>query len=471
MSLSTRQPANPVTLSSDSETVLPCPFTPFERLKVLDDRVDYPMTILVEMIFAGELQEPAFREAVTAALANHPLLAARLEWRGRWPWWAARSEQPVPIEWHAAKPLMSWPRPPKIDLQRGPGIRFVVHASAERSSILLQMHHACADGQGSRRFMYDFFCHYERLVLGEASQRTTAKFDELMQQRLAKRAEVAASREVEEESEQGTTFSERLRNTLWFFTKRPTPLALPQRKRQSPEENRVQHVVFEIEETTRLRARALAENATFNDVALALLMRVAAEWNREYQASSEQSQVRIIMPTDLRQKDDDRSPAANRMGYAFPTRAMADTRDWRKLLASVHEETEYIKDRRLGADFVANITLAQAVPGLLPMYLRFTRTLATATLTNLGDVTRRLRRRFPQNAAGLSLVGGLPLVSVAGAPPVRPGTHAGFGLCVCGGRLTVSLMTDPFGFSFTDTQTLLQRYVSAIRSWLQGNES
>jgi hypothetical protein len=38
-------------------------------------------------------------------------------------------------------------------------------------------------------------------------------------------------------------------------------------------------------------------------------------------------------------------------------------------------------------------------------------------------------------------------------------------LCVCGGRLSVSLMTDPFGFNDSDTQAFLSRYVTAIRQW------
>ena len=40
-------------------------------------------------------------------------------------------------------------------------------------------------------------------------------------------------------------------------------------------------------------------------------------------------------------------------------------------------------------------------------------------------------------------------------PPVRPGTRAGWGMCICGGRLAISLLTDPFTFSDDDTQELI----------------
>ena len=456
----------------EGETVFPSPFTPFERLKLIDDRPTYPMTILIRMMFLGELQEAAFRGAIADTMANHPLLDARAEWRGNWPWWVARSPEPVPIEWRESVPPEAIERAPQIDLLRGPGVRFLVHASPERSSFVLQIHHSCSDGQGSRRFIYDFCSNYERRVMGDASLRTAAKFDALLRERLTKRAELNAPHGTSaNEGDQGTTTWERLRNTVWFFTKRPTPLAAPQTtKASNPNANRAHEVLLETDETSQLRQRALAENATFNDVAMAILMRVVAQWNREHARSSERTRVRIIMPTDLRVKDDDRSPAANRMGYAFPTRSYGETGDWRQLLASIREETEYIKNRRLGADFLTNIALAQAVPGLLATYLNWTRCLATATLTNLGDVTRRLRRHFPQSETGLMLIGGLPLLSVAGIPPLRPGTRAGIGLCVCGGRLSVSLLTDPFYFSDSDTRDLLNRYVAAIRCWNRGEE-
>jgi hypothetical protein len=139
-------------------------------------------------------------------------------------------------------------------------------------------------------------------------------------------------------------------------------------------------------------------------------------------------------------------------------------------LASVREETTYIKDYRVGIDFVNNMALAQKVPFLLPILLKTSKCLTTTVLTNLGDATRRLRRRFPLDA-GRAVIGGLPLDFIKVTPPVRPGTRAGFGMCICGGRLAISLLTDPHVFNDDDTQRLLDNYVEAIRAWNHGESS
>ena len=121
-------------------------------------------------------------------------------------------------------------------------------------------------------------------------------------------------------------------------------------------------------------------------------------------------------------KEDDSLPAANRMGYAFLTRQFAATHHWEKLLAGVRDETAYIKKYRVGIDFVKNMAIAQRVPFLLPLLLKTSHCLATTVLTNIGDATRRLRRRFPVEA-GRALIGGLPLEYIKVTPPVRPGTR------------------------------------------------
>ena len=424
------------------------------------------MTIHVELGLMGELQRAPFESAVAETIALHPLLAARAQWRGRWPWWVERSREPVAIEWQASNPPPTTQRPPKIDILIGPGVRFVVHASANYSSILIFFHHSCCDGQGARRFLFDLLSNYEKGVMGDASLRTAAKLDELVQARLMRRADLAApvNNEVTEAAPK-LGWREQVAGMTTFFRDKPSPLAPGLKaKAKQPAENRVHHVLFEPEETANLRTRSQQEGTTFNDVAIALLMRTASEWNHERGQGSDRERIRITMPTDLRQKEDDRSPASNRVGYSFPTLSRHEMRTWPELLARVKRETEIIKERRLGAEFVTNITMAQAVPFLFPLFLKWTSCLSTAILTNLGDATRRLRRRFPLDA-GRMVVGGLPLQCIIATPPVRPGTRAGFGMCVCGGRLALSVLTDPHYFGDEDTRRLLSHYVHAIRDW------
>jgi NRPS condensation-like uncharacterized protein len=445
----------------------PLAFTPFERLMLLDDRPDYPMTIHVELGFTGRLDRTVFVAAMEQTIARHPLLAARIGWHGRWPYWLGPSVSPAKIAWHVSEPPLHPMRPTQIDLVRGPGVEAHVHVGAETTSVLTLFHHSCCDGQGARRFLFDLVSAYDRIALGEQSARERARMDTLLQERLRRRSEFVAGPERVVEAEGQTSFWEKAKNALTYVTTQPARLAGPfQFASASPSHGKplVHNVLLEIDETANLRKRAQEEGATFNDVAVAKLMQVCADWNRRHEQASDSRHVRVCMPTDLRSKEDDVLPAANRTGYAFLTRRFGDTRDWSKLLASVRDETNYIKDYRVGLDFVTNMAVIQKVPLLLPLYLRYTRCQTTTVLTNLGDATRRLRRRFPMDG-GRMVIGGCPLDFVKVTPPVRPGTRAGWGMCICGGRLAISLLTDPFTFSDDDTQQLLDDYVSSLRQW------
>jgi NRPS condensation-like uncharacterized protein len=443
----------------------PLAFTPFERLMLLDDRPDYPMTIHVELGFTGRLDKTVFVAAMEQAIARHPLLGARIGWRGRWPYWLGPSLSPARIAWQESEPPLHPMRPTQIDLVGGPGVEAHVYAGAEKTSVLALFHHSCCDGQGARRFLFDLVSAYDRIALGEQSARERARMDTLLAERLRRRSEFAAGPE-RVESEAQTSFWEKTKNAFAYVTTQPERLAGPLARSalSSHKKPLVHNVLLEIDETANLRKRAQEEGATFNDVAVAKLMQVCADWNRRHEQAPESRHVRVCMPTDLRLKDDDSLPAANRTGYAFLTRQFAATRDWSKLLASVRDETNYIKDYRVGLDLVTHMAVIQKVPLLLPLYLKYARCQTTTVLTNLGDATRRLRRRFPMDA-GRMVIGGCPLDFVKVTPPVRPGTRAGWGMCICGGRLAISLLTDPFTFDDDAAQQLLDAYVSSLRQW------
>lgn len=450
-------------LTSAATLNFPLAFTPFERLMLLDDRVDYPMTIHVELGFTGRMDKNVFIPAMKQTVARHPLLAARVEWRGRWPFWMGPATSPVKITWQETEPPVYSMRPTQIDIIQGPGVEAHVHVGRNNTSVLVMFHHSCCDGQGARRFLFDLTTAYERLALGENSTRGMARVDQLLEERLKKRSEFAAPVVRELQPEAGTSLWQRIKNSVAHVTTRAERLSGPQRG-TSHQPGRVHNVLLEVDETTNLRKRAQEEGATFNDVAVGKLMQISADWNRRFENLPETRHVRVCVPTDLRGKDDDNLPAANRMGYAFLTRTFAATRDWSTLLPSVRDETTYIKDNRVGLDFVNNIAAAQKVPFVLPLMLSYSHCLTTTVLTNLGDATRRLRRRFPLDA-GRAVIGGLPLDFIKVTPPVRPGTRAGWGMCIAGGRLAISLLTDPHTFNDDDTQQLLDSYVAAIRDW------
>ena len=83
----------------------PIGLTPFERYMAVDERAGWPMTFFMEVDLVGDLDREAFDEALRAAVAEQPLLSARLERTllGGHRWRPYRFTAP-PVEWLADLP-------------------------------------------------------------------------------------------------------------------------------------------------------------------------------------------------------------------------------------------------------------------------------------------------------------------------------------------------------------------------------
>jgi hypothetical protein len=170
-----------------------------------------------------------------------------------------------------------------------------------------------------------------------------------------------------------------------------------------------------------------------------------------------------MMPTDLRGTLDDRMPAANRMSFSFIARTSQQCRNLPELMAGIRAETQYFKQVQIGLDFLAGITMAQKVPAFFRYMLNRRTCMATAVLTNLGDPTKRFRRRVA-NDNGSPVIGNIVLRRVYGTPPIRPLTHVGFGLCIASRQLCVSMLAGGNSFG-TSAPELMQSYVDHWRRW------
>jgi len=151
------------------------------------------------------------------------------------------------------------------------------------------------------------------------------------------------------------------------------------------------------------------------------------------------------------------------MGYSFLSRTIIQCNDLDSLMHGVCEETNYFKQFQTGRDFLASLDFARWVPGLLPLILGLPFSMATAILTNLGDPTRRFRRRFP-SLGGAPVIGNVVLDYICGAPPIRSLTRAGFGICFSSGKMSISVAGDPACLG-KSTSDLLLSYVERWRNW------
>ncbi|WP_166830403.1 hypothetical protein [Thalassoroseus pseudoceratinae] len=442
-------PSEPMTL----------PLVPFERFMMIDDRPEHPMTFYTETRLAGEIDPEAMQQAAIATARRSPLLCSRVDNIDGVPHWVAWDEFQVHVDEVSEEAIHTPPRGTTIDLHREIGWRIWFSRQDGNSILRMQFHHAACDGKGAAQVFIDLMTGY--------SQLTAAKEDQIGWRKL--RPESLPNRGVfpPVKSTRTVTRWQAMKGAWDFHMRKPKPLASERRQPISSghrEPLQWEQCEFTAAETENFRRLARELDCTLNDAATALLFRTLSDWNTTHTANRPKHRLRILIPTDLRNRADGRLPAANRMGFAFITRPVSRCADWDSLLEGVRAETEFIKDTQAGRVFLNDMSFLTAHPKLLAGLLRRSKCLATAVLTNLDDPLRRFRRRFPSEDGRIA-VGNLRITAIYGLPPIRMGTRAGFGICHCNGEMTLSLQTDPAWFTRTDTRALLESYAQTWRDW------
>jgi len=432
----------------------------FERFMLREEQPDYPMTFYVELVFAGEVDPQALQQAINLAVERNPLLRARIQSEGNEPYWTFNASAKAPIHRVSFDHFPNIPHQGGIDLTKEPGVRIWYGTNPGQTQMLLQFHHASCDGQGARRFVVDLFTGYAQLA---GDRQPVPQWDRLDKDRLQLRDTFSLL-----PGTRRTSFREKLRNAYGFHRVAPKPLCESIDSRNTgvePKSPLLLRHTFERATTSAILKRARTHSATLNDIAVAFLLRTLARWNQTHGDAPNTDWLRVLVPMDLRTGADSRLPAMNRMGFSFLARRMADCQNQTQLFQSVHEEMNYFKQTRIGVDFIEGLTLVERLSAVFPSMLTSSGCMATAVLTTGHAPSRRFQRRFPTEDQQ-TIVGNLRLQRISAMPPLRPGTRAGFGLCLYGGHITLGLQADPLSFDRPGAQRLLETFVDEWQQWI-----
>ncbi len=446
--------------------------TPFEQFMWLDDRPDYPLVFEVVLRFAGEIDPRAMSGAWRFALARHPLLRATVVMEQGGPVWHAPAVGWRELAVTEAGSALSVDAPggdvPGIDLEREAGLRGALRETAEGWSLALHFHHACCDGHGARMFLQDLVLAY--VVLREACDEEAPFF----------RVDAALLDERGVHSGAGGTGASRLkklRHTLRFALRRPAPVAgdVPVSVRRTSRTgsrpsggSALGHRThtFSADEVAGMDAIQQRFAATRNDIAIAMLFEVLADWQRR-RGLSPRTRMRVAVPTDLRSRADERMPAANRYTYVFLERLLADCRDWQSSLPGLQRDFQERRQEGRGAQFLDALARVAPFRRAMRWCLGRRTCFSTAVLTNLSDPSWRLRKRLPVDAEGLMWLDKAQCLDIQiRTPPLRPGTCWGIGIFEYAGRMTLSFRYDSTVISSAAADAIMARYVSHWRALL-----
>jgi hypothetical protein len=445
--------------TTTAATLFPLPLTPFEYYYWCDDRPEYPTMYPVEFSFSGVLQREPLARAFHAALARHPMLDSRIgEGPDGRPCWIGSNGRMPEIDWAPEGAPITHPQGEFLDLRTSPGLRIWVRHASDTSRLIFQVHHACCDGIGALRFIEDVMVLYHQEIVGQERAVAPRPVNVELLRHRGDFPPVEGWRAVLRDWYVGAR--------LWgeIVLHKPAPLSLPVatpgQAATPPPFLSFETQALDAALVRRLRAKAGSLEMTMNDLLLRDMFLTIQEWNQRH-GQRGNPWLRINMPASMRERDDQAMPAANLLGFSFLTHRDRECTDAARLLARIHEETEAIKNWRLGWYFLGGLAAASGIPGMVPWFLRRNRSFATVVLSNLG----RVLNRAPLPREGRKLVcGDVVLQRVLGVPPVRHLTRASMAVVTYADETTFNLRCDPRLFTVEQTRQLLAGYVARLEA-------
>jgi hypothetical protein len=167
-----------------------------------------------------------------------------------------------------------------------------------------------------------------------------------------------------------------------------------------------------------------------------------------------------MIPVNLRNPADESMPAANVVAMVNLDRWLRCYRNPSRLLRSISWETRFLKYFGFALAFIRCMTLVEKLPGGLEYMMRRDRCYATTSLSNMGRVLAQAP--LPRHDDRL-VAGGLLLVGVESAPPVRPFVATGLTCLYYCGRLTLVQNYDRHYFTPQAAAHLMSLTVRRIR--------
>lgn len=432
--------------------MFPLPLVPFEEYMLVDDRPTHPMSFFLQLQFKGKCDRKRLDESLQGALGRHPLLAAKTGElrRGRFTWIDPVGDTAY-VNWNS-------PTVPRIDLCSDSGVRVIGNSQSGETQLQFQFHHACCDGVGALQFIEDVLHGYARSMdLRRLDDRTLAgrgKFGMTRWKLLGMARKQAVG----------------LRGIGQFLMRTPVPVkpatkqqimaALPMTFPSAFSDS------LTPDETKRLVAAAKLRQTTLNNVLICDLFLALAKFRADREIGDPQEWLRLSIPVNLRGPQDAQLPAANVVSMVFLDRRPAEFGDVDRLLQSVHDEMQLIKDLQLGLTFPLSLSFSKRIPGSTSRWRRISKQDKCRATCVLSNLMRPFADSSLPRRDGTIVVGNLALERIDFLPPIRAYTAAAFGVLTYRDELRITLHFDSRVMEKSEANELLACYVHGLRRTL-----
>ncbi len=407
------------------EGLFPLGLSPFEKYLAIDHRPDYPMSFTIDTLVQGEVDFGRLEEAMQIAWVANPMLGVRLA-KGEWVW---GDGNPPALQRRGAEGCSP---SPGFNLCRENPVRVSCRREQQGDVLRVVVHHTACDGLGLVRFIWDTIaCYNNESVGGHSSAEVVTA--------IRRRGVFDRSTVPPVSRCQAIRFQT---SEAWrLLVTRPVVL---ESRSTAPSTAVLRTIGFDRSLTMALRHEARVKGGTLNTAILAAAYEGIANAKC---IRPRGGTIRITVPFDLRDNQDRMLTAANKIGYAFLDRRLADSGRAADLIESLQSEVEAIQRWKLAAGFVEGVAAADSFPGGLWAATRLAGKASTLVLSNIGNPRRRRGAR--------RTAGPLSITAMRGAPPVRPGTSVTLGISTHHNGLLITAARDPRRVSESDVDSLL----------------
>jgi len=423
-----------------------------------------------QLVFSGYLDVDVFLQSIAAVVQWNPMLRSVVKKIGKNYFW---EETDVPYSIQRQPPIQrqqgtDCPVPQRINLHNEPGFRVYTAESEtaeaeEQIRVLLQFHHSVSDGVGEMEFIGDVLTDYSVRITGQTPPDNPRRLDPAL---LTIRGKSGLTLKSYVKNIVHTNFTT---NQLVFGN--PSPLAPCTKPWQTLEHYYVFcHHELTQEETAQYFASAKSNGVSVNDLLLRDLFAAIGSWRQRWVDGQTNPVFRVAVPMNLRTEKYRNIPASNNVTMLFLDRRWTQCQgNSEELLRGIHHEMEWIKRTEQKHYLSLSLRVRDLLWGGIAASLRSPKCRSTIAFSNLGRVLESLS--LPRREDGRLKVGESVLESVDATPPIRPGTLISFSILTYAGRLRFILRYDALNMTSEHANDFLQRFVKAIQSSRQSNQS
>ncbi|MGI6400717.1 MAG: condensation domain-containing protein [Thermoguttaceae bacterium] len=439
------------------------PFSLFEEYMIMDDTPQYPMNPILQLRLKGVIDRAAARSALNDVIERQPLLKCCVEKRGFRYYWVPTHKRPAVtyVDFDADPSILNesgFPRLSPIDLFSEPGCRIfhIVSRREDWTLLVVQVHHATADGVGVAQILNEWSIRYS-LAVGAAPPGLEVPHvdEESFQERRKIGWTVRAYFK---------NFFHTMRSTSQLAFGRPRPL-IPvgpfKDVKPAVDYPHMRTLKLTRSETDQCIRRAKELGVTVNDSLLATFFLTLDKWLTDVRRDNKSGSLRVMAPINMRTDRHRFAPLSNVVSTVFLDRSRRFlAKGAEKTLESVVSEMRWIKKNEQRYDFLLVLRTLHRIPGSLPFFLHLPTCRATGVFSNLGRYLDK--SPLKRDEEGRIMLGDARIDRIESVPPIRYKTNLAIAALTYAGELDLGVSYDPRLMTGDEAQEFLKIFRSLI---------